>query len=43
MFQLGEEGDFRALKYILDFNGYGAPQKIQASVDNTIHVELEDE
>ena len=43
MFELVDEGDFKALKYVLDYNGYGATQKVAATVDNTIHIGLEDD
>jgi hypothetical protein len=43
MFELGQEGDFKALKYILDYNGFAAPQKVEATVDNTIHITIGDD
>ena len=43
LFELVDEGDFKAITYVLDFNGYGGTQKIAATVDNTIHIGLEDD
>ena len=42
MKELSDQGDFQATKYILDSNGYSAPQQIEVNT-NTITVSLIDE
>lgn len=35
MFSLAREGDFKALKYILDYSGYLPPTRVEAKVEPT--------
>lgn len=45
MFALAENGDFKALKYILDYSGYEPAKKIDASVEakTTIKINIDEE
>ena len=45
MFSLAREGDFKAVKYILDYHGYAPAQKVEAKVDakTVINVNIGDE
>lgn len=40
--QLARDGDFKAAKYILDSLGYAPVQKIQAEVQNSITINVEE-
>ena len=40
--QLARDGDFKAAKYILDSLGYAPVQKVQAEVQNSITVNIEE-
>ena len=42
MMDLCEAGDFKSAKYILDHHGFGGTQKIEASLDNTITISIDD-
>lgn len=42
MFNLAKDGDFKALKYILDYKGFAAPTKVEAEVDTTINITVGD-
>ena len=45
MFSLAREGDFKAVKYILDYHGYAPAQKVDAKVESktVINVSIGDE
>lgn len=45
MFSLAREGDFKAVKYILDYHGYAPTQKVDAKVESktVINVSIGDE
>lgn len=45
MFSLAREGDFKAVKYILDYHGYAPAQKVEAKVENktVINVSIGDD
>ena len=40
--QLARDGDFKAAKYILDSLGYAPVQKVQAEVQNSITINVEE-
>ena len=42
MIDLATDGDFKASKYILDSLGYAPAQKIEADINSTIEITIED-
>ena len=43
MIKLSNDGNFNATKYILDSNGYMAPQKVELNTTADITINLTDE
>lgn len=37
LFTLAREGDFKAIKYILDYSGYAPTKKVEAEVNQTVN------